>query len=131
MRLQVEVTQEDIDNGTTECAGCPIALATTRALAAAGFPKCCAEWEPYRAFSKPTGLSIYDTEPVRRTLVLAVPVEDCPDEMYDFARHFDDWYELAHSYDGDAALYEEETGHHDPETEPPAPLGFTIELALA
>jgi hypothetical protein len=93
MDLTVTVTPTDIRQGTDRPASCPIALAATRALRRR-LPRRVwrrdyhVEFEPYRAFCKPEGLT------VRRggDVLARIPVEDCPEEAYEFASQFDDWF---------------------------------------
>jgi hypothetical protein len=121
MLLKIDVTQEDIDNGTTDPAFCPVALATTRALQAVGFGRYCrAEWEPYRAFVEPEGFTVWDDLAAWDGPLCRVPVGGVPARAYDFASDFDDWYDQS----------EEEKASAGPEFPRPGPFSFELELPL-
>lgn len=125
MRLTVHVTRDDIDAGMPHCDSCPVTLAIDRALAGAGRLGLNVEFEPYAAFVEARGLVVYDGP--RDVAVL--PVQDCPDEILDFAHDFDDWYRFTVDHDGDEDGYEEEWGGPPPEC-CPGPFSFVIDLPL-
>lgn len=124
MKLLVNVTQADIDEGTDNPCDCPIALAATRALREAGFEGYRAEWEPYRAFCEPDGFTVWRPRWHRDGGVsrCQLAVHDCPPEAYEFASMFDDWYR-----------YDEEDGDENEDSPPPCPcpFSFTLELPLS
>lgn len=119
MRLTIDVTMADIDEGDDSCAGCPVAIAATRALHEAGFDK---EWqakyEPYRAFCTPAGFEIL----YRGETVLALPPHEFSEEAYEFASMFDDWFRQ--EYRGEESTEEEPW-------ERPDPFSFTVDIDLA
>lgn len=127
--LAVDVTRKDIDQGNQSPRWCPIALAAMRALRAAGLPECRVEWEPYRAFSTPAGLSVIGPAPGGEVVVCSLPPSKVPYDAYEFASLFDDWWELHHDYGGDVASYEETTGE-EAQTDRPAPFSFRVSLPL-
>jgi hypothetical protein len=62
MILKINVTQEDIDDGTpNNCASCPVALATNRALAALGFPNPAARVGTSYIFAELTGIATHES----------------------------------------------------------------------
>ena len=118
MKLIIEVTQTDIEEGRSTPAYCPIALGANRALEQAGFERCHAEFEPYRAFSAPDGFTVRcDGEDVCQ-----VKIEDCPPEAYEFASLFDDWYEAKQTGEIPDGWAEK--------PDPPSPFSFTLDLPL-
>jgi hypothetical protein len=121
MLLRIDVTPADVAAGTTDPASCPVALAATRALRAAGFGwDCRAEWEPYRAFEEPDGFTVWDDLATWHGPLCRVPVGGVPARAYDFASGFDDWH------DQDAG----EKESTDPEFPRPGPFSFELELPL-
>jgi hypothetical protein len=120
MLLKIDVTQEDIGRGITLPALCPVALAATRALRAAGLEQYHAEWEPYCAFAEAGGFAVWDDLDTWDGPACRVPVDVVPEEAYDFASDFDDWY-------GQDAAERESA---DPEFPCPGPFSFELELPL-
>lgn len=117
MKLKIDVTQEDIDGGNDRPESCPVALAGTRALAEAGYGDLRMEWEPYHAFCKPAGLTLWGYRDGSDRVLARVPVEKVDHEAYEFASLFDDWYR------DDPEDREEDEG-------PPTPFSFAVNLPL-
>jgi hypothetical protein len=121
MLLRIDVTRADVAAGTTDPASCPVALAATRALHAAGFGRHCrAEWEPYRAFEEPEGFTVWDDLAMWGGPLCRVPVGGVPARAADFASDFDDWYRQE----------DEEKVSADPEFSRPGPFSFELEVPL-
>jgi hypothetical protein len=86
VRLEIDVTEADIDGGTSTPGGCPVALAANRALAAAGYGG-----RHYASFlpSRPadTALRVCDG----RTGDIVCFADGVPAEAIRFGRAFDAW----------------------------------------
>jgi hypothetical protein len=62
MILKINVTQQDIDDGTPKnCASCPVALATNRALEDLGFPNPSARVGTAYIFVELTGIATHES----------------------------------------------------------------------
>lgn len=125
MKLQISVTEEDIRNGNDTACGCPVALATNRALAEAGFKgdrwfeTWHAEFEPYNFFREATGLTIWHYHDGSDDPVTNVPIGDVPYEAREFASMFDDWFRGEEPEDGEEEEYSR-----------PVPFSFDLEIPL-
>lgn len=127
MKLKVQITKEDIEEAGDQCHNCPVAVAATRALGQAGFDvgdyspeRWSVEWEPYRAFCEPDGLTVWRGD----TMVLRVKVGDAPLEAYEFASQFDDWFRYHFRGERPDSMEDDED---DP---PPRPYPTEFELEL-